>query len=280
MIREGDGGRHRVFAVVPDYGVVELGHFRIRADAEAAEEKAVAIEQAGGECAAVFADKWITEFPRPSAGSNRVMSYNIRRFARDFGERQLGEVTPREARAWTQAFPSSATFARALYEDAISIGLVTDNPFRGVRIPSSKRNDLHLPSQADLDAMIAATPGPIGDIIGLAAYTGLRLGELLGLAGKDVGERTIRIERQRHADSTYALPKWGVVREIALLPRPARTWPRASQCSGSRARPFGNPGAGCASPSAIPNSPSTGCAIGTRPGCSTRVPPPRTWQYS
>lgn len=217
MIRDGDRGRIRVFAVVEGYGTIELGSFRSQSDAEAAEEKAAAIERAGGESAAVFADRWVSEFPRPSASSNKVMSYGIRHFARDFGERPLDEVTPREARAWALEHPGSANYARALYEDAISVGLAQDNPFRGIRLRGRTRRDLHLPTEAELLALIEATPPPMADIIGLAAYTGLRLGELLGLSDEDIGERNIRVERQRLPNGDYSPPKWGIVRMVALV---------------------------------------------------------------
>jgi integrase len=121
MIRDGHAGRLRVMAVVDGYGVVELGGLRTREEAEAAEEQALRIEAAGPDCAAVFADRWLEEFPRQSPRSNKQMAYMIRSFVREFGHLDLGDVSPRAARGWAVRERSAARFARTLYEEILEL---------------------------------------------------------------------------------------------------------------------------------------------------------------
>lgn len=178
------------------------------------------IEGAGTESIAVFADRWLVEFPRPSARSNEVMAYQIRAFVREFGHRSLDEITPREARSWAVRQPNAARRARTLYEDALSIGLADSNPFQGLRL-HRKGSESAVPSEEEVATLILATPHPYRNAVGLAAYTGLRLGELLGIRPDDLSEdrRQLLVERQRVGEGRYTPPKNGHARTIAVLPQ-------------------------------------------------------------
>lgn len=203
MIRDGHGGRFRVLAVV-EGRAIELGSVRTSEEAEAAEKQARAIEAAGPECLAMFADRWVEEFPRQNPRSNTQMAYMIRPFAR----------------AWANRNRNAARYARTLYEDAISIGLAERNPFQGVRL-AYRHGQVRVPSEQEVAALIAHLDSPYSEAVGFAAYTGLRKGELLGLRGTDVREdgHLLRVERQLAADGAVCDLKNHHYREAAVLPQ-------------------------------------------------------------
>jgi hypothetical protein len=113
---------------------------------EALEAEAAAIRQRrrpGRTTVAGFAGRWKRDYKRPRASTNRTNAVMISTFVEEFGTRRLSSIDRLEARAWAQANPSRARTVRAMFNDAIDAGLVTQNPFARLGIePSRGRRDL------------------------------------------------------------------------------------------------------------------------------------------
>jgi integrase len=173
----------------------------------------------------VFADRWLEEFPRQSPRSNKQMAYMIRSFVREFGHLDLGDVSPRAARGWAVRERSAARFARTLYEDAISIGLVDANPFQGIRL--ARTHQVRVPTTEEIVTLMEHLVSPCSEAAGFAAYTGLRVGEILELRGGDVrGDGSLlRIERQLANDGSITDLKNTHARTVAILPQARRYLP-------------------------------------------------------
>jgi integrase len=181
------------------------------------------------ETCASFADRWLEEWPRPSAATRRLYSAAAHRFAEHFGPTLLSEVERLSARVWALSVPRSVSrVIGTLYEDARNVGLVEANPFANLRLPASERRaEIEPPTMADYRALLDACPVLGGyalefrAMIQFAAWTGVRQGELFGLQWPDVGEERIQVARSRKLDGTLGPPKNGRAREI-MLPPPAR----------------------------------------------------------
>jgi integrase len=111
--------------------------------------------------------------------------------------------------------------------------LVDTNPFTNLRLPESRgRKDLIVPTEAEVDAMIVAAAKKwreygrqvYGPMLEIAAYTGVRPGELYALRFTDVDwtRNTLMVERQYNTRTGgLSAPKNGQARTLALHPRAA-----------------------------------------------------------
>jgi integrase len=121
-----------------------------------------------------------------------------------------------------------ATFRRAL-ADAVRDGRVGRNAAADARPPYVPHRPVGYMSAPDVRRLLDATrDDPLGPIFALAASTGLRLGELLGLAWSDVdfvaGTLTVRrsLARGREERWELAQPKTATSRRTIPLPSIAR----------------------------------------------------------
>jgi integrase len=121
-----------------------------------------------------------------------------------------------------------ATLRRAL-ADAVRDGRVGRNAAADARPPYVPNRPVGYLSAPDVRRLLDATrDDPLGPIYALAASTGLRLGELLGLAWPDVdfkaGTLTVRRSLARAGDGGWALaqPKTSTSRRTIPLPSISR----------------------------------------------------------
>jgi integrase len=181
------------------------------------------------ETCASFAERWLSEWPRPGSSTQRQYRDAARRFAEQFGSTPLGELERVSARSWALSVPRyiSRTI-RTMYEDARNVGLVEQNPFANLRLPALERTEqVVAPTLEEYRRILDSCPalggyGPeMRAMVQFAAWSGVRAGELQALRWDDLGESTIRIRRARKRDGTEGKPKNGRERRIAYLP-PAR----------------------------------------------------------
>ncbi len=181
------------------------------------------------ETCASFADRWLEEWPRPSAGTRRTYAA-ARRFAAEFASTPLGDVERLSARAWALSVPRGVSrVVGIMYEDARNVGLVEHNPFANLRLPATERSEkIVAPTMEEYRALLEACTvlagygGEFRALIQFAAWTGMRSGEIQALRWEDVGAETIRVRRSRRRDGSVGSPKNGQGRTISLLP-PAQT---------------------------------------------------------
>jgi integrase len=175
-------------------------------------------------CAA-WADRWVREFPRPTAATRRQYEWAARMFAAHFADRPLACVSRLDARTWALTRPRKvAPILGTMYEDARNMGVLEHNPFRSLRLPSPERKRaLNVPTISDLDRLAAActTLGAYGDefaaTIRFAAWTAVRQGELFALRWSDVHGDELTVQRAQRQDGTCGAPKNGLDRTVVLL---------------------------------------------------------------
>jgi integrase len=166
------------------------------------------------------ANHWLA--PHPGTWAPRTLATN-----KDIVDRRLKalhklpisavtyEVVTRTLSGWTNDGLAHGTRKRsyavlkAVLADAERRDLISRNPCHKVKWkdetpPPEAR--LHIPSPTDVERLIVATPAPWALLVELAAYSGLRAGELAGLQVRHLNTtaRTVRVE-QTVADLDGAL---------------------------------------------------------------------------
>lgn len=227
------------------------------------EEKKVRTRSGAGESVGAFAARWMRDYPvgpdgKPRAESTRIHNAErVKAFARDFGERRMGDVSHREARAWVMGGPVPNEIAkvakgwvgaatrdgvvvavphlgnypavRAMYNDAHRDRLVHENPFANLRVPQSRgRKGILMLTEEELGKLIDTAHrvhGPYGPMFGalvaVAAWTGVRPGELFAIRWGDVdfdrGELRVR-EQFNSKTGKYGPTKNSFPRTVVLTP--------------------------------------------------------------
>ena len=187
-----------------------------------------------------FAQRWLREWPRKSAATRRLYADAAKRFADQFGDRDLADVKRVEARFWALTIPRNySKIIGTMYADAHDVGLVQHNPFANLRLPATeKTEEIAPPTQDEYRALLAACMvlGPYAEefraLIQLTAWTGIRASEVMALRAEDFEDRYLNVRRARKDDGTYGLPKNGKERRIAL-PLEARVQDRLVTWEGS-----------------------------------------------
>lgn len=225
--------RGRTYGVVVyDRGRREwVGTFRTKELAREAEAQALLDRRQQGDRITVqnFAKTWLERYPRQKRSTEIHYAQEIRRFAQDFAGWPLRDLRRPALRAWALEHSGSAKVARTMLGDAFRDGLIRENPLSGLRLPESRgRRDLEPPTEEDV-LRLAETAVHVHGQYGarfyapmllMAAYTGLRPGELFALRHDDVDERTgtIRVDRQFSPKANeFTLPKNGRRRKAPLL---------------------------------------------------------------
>lgn len=220
---------------------VHCGTFDTRREAKEAEAKA-RLERRGAARTTVagFVERWLRDFKRPRASTNRTNRYAVERFNSEFGRRRLAAIDRLEARAWAQKHRSAARAVRAMYADAIDAGLVRENPFANLRLEQSRgRRDLTVLTAVEVEELADTALEVHGEEYGaefraqvlFAAYVGLRPAELFVLerADLDFEGHEVRIRQSLGSTGEITLPKNGKPRTVVLPPPAAdavRSFPR------------------------------------------------------
>ena len=156
------------------------------------------------------------------------------------GSLKLSALAPRDVERMTAGMverglaPRTAvgcrTTLRKALQDAVRDGLVHRNVAALARPPRIPGREVEYLKRDELRRLLDACAGePLGPLVALAATTGLRQGELLGLAWSDVDLEgamlTVRRSLARAWDGGYALaePKTTRSRRTIHLPEPAVT---------------------------------------------------------
>lgn len=217
-----------------------IGTYTTRREARQAEREELSRARASrDESAGSFAARWVEDFPRARASTNRQNGYAVKPFAAEFKTVVMADVTRQRAREWAQKHRSNVSAVRAMFQDALDEGVVTENPFVNLRLPQSPgRKDLEVISEerlhelADSALTSLSVYGPtFRACILFSAYVGLRPGELFMLKWADVdfaaGE--VRVRTSLGTTGEVTLPKNGKPRTV-ILPPPAaealRSMPR------------------------------------------------------
>ena len=207
-----------------------LGTFDTRKQAAAAEaEFRLRTRPTGRETCDQFADRWVQDYPRPRATTNRHNAERVKLFARDFAGVRLADVDRPAARAWALKHPHHLPAVRAMFGDAMRDGLIDINPFSQLRLPQSRgRKDIVALTELELHELAAfALDSRMGlDTYGVeyramilfAGYVGCRPGELFALRRTDIQGDVVSIERAVSSDGEVGPTKNGRPRLVAVPP--------------------------------------------------------------
>lgn len=143
--------------------------------------------------------EWSERFPRPAASTNDNNASQAKHFGTFFAGRELESITHEEFYRYGQVHPGAARYARTMLGDYAEAKLIEENVAEGVKIPRRPTKKVIVPtveevkkladtawrlkgqSRANYAGLVA-----VGPMIHVAAYTGLREGELRALATPDL----------------------------------------------------------------------------------------------
>jgi integrase len=149
-----------------------------------------------------------------------------RQFLPVFGERRLEDITTRDIERWRAGLTSSArtknkllTQLHGIFKRARKAYGLQRNPATDVeKLREPRYTDLEVFSPEEVHALVRAAGSEQDAAIYLtAAFTGLRMGELLALRWRDVdfAGRVVRV-RASYSDGALTTPKSGKVRSVPL----------------------------------------------------------------
>ena len=132
------------------------------------------------------------------------------------GDKKLTDITPTDVQLWVDSLsdkelsPSSINktyrYFRNCLNNAVAKDIIDRSPCRGVIVPRpSQQSELDILSLDELRQVLDAAEEPERTLLSVLAYSGLRLGEGLGLRWRDIDFENfcIRVER------TYGQYGWG-----------------------------------------------------------------------
>jgi integrase len=143
-----------------------------------------------------------------------------------FGERRIEDITARDIERWRASLTSSArtknkllTQLNGIFKRARKVYGLPRNPASDVeKLREPRYTDLEVFSPEEVWALVRSAASEQDAAIFLtAAFTGLRMGELLALRWRDVdfAGRVVRV-RASYSDGALTTPKSGKVRSVPL----------------------------------------------------------------
>ena len=206
-----------------------VGTYATLREARAAERAAAARPaRAGATDAGAFAARWVDDYPRSAAATQRTHRYALRKFIEDFTGTPLDAIDRPTARGWAMKVPpNNARIVRAMFTDAINDGLHPGpNPFANLRLEQPRgRKDLIALTEPQVHELASCALGAHGAfgpsfraVILFAAYVGLRPGELCALECGDIRGDEVMIRRSLDGTGAIKATKNGKERVVILPP--------------------------------------------------------------
>lgn len=231
--RDGRKGRRLQKTMDPGTTLREAKAFKRKMESE--KDRRPAMRQA--ETVDSFAARWMDDFghtaTRTQETTRKFNTERVKKLAVDFAGRELGSITREEAYQWARENPRRRSAVTAMFNDAESVGLVDSNPFSNLRLPKSKGRSgdrLKVITPAELERLFQICVNKYGDyanvfgnMVRMAAWTGMRPGELYALEWRDIDleRKEIHVVRswQSKTGQMRDETKTGGHRRIALLPQ-------------------------------------------------------------
>jgi integrase len=207
---------------------VWVGTFRTLKEARQAEREALTEGRpTRDETVADFVARWLRDFPRPRASTNRHNAYMLKHFVAELGTVKMADISRRRAREWALRHRASVPVVRAMFNDALDEEVVKTNPFANLRLDQRRgRRDLVVLTEAEVHALAEASLQLFGAYgptfracVLFAAYVGLRPAELFVLEWTDLVGDEVHISRSLGATGDVTPPKNGQARRVVLPPQ-------------------------------------------------------------
>lgn len=209
-----------------------VGSFDLKRDAEKAHQKAMG-KSTSSVTVKEFAERWTIDYPRPAASTNTHNRERVKRFAEAHGKKRMAQIDRRTARAWVLEHPSELSSLRAMFSDAAADDLIEVNPFKGLGLKQRKaRRDLKPEwlTADDIQELCATallvhepvTAQLAKSMILVAAYTGIRPGELFALDVGDVRHGELVISKAVQSTTREIGPPKNGKPRVVVLPEVAQ----------------------------------------------------------
>ncbi len=180
-------------------------------------------------------DRWLEDIAKPRVKASTYRSYHMltKLYIKPaLGSKALLKLTPADLQALYGALSARGLSAntigrvhgvlRSSLRYALDTGLVYRNVSQAARPPSVRRNEMHALDREQARALLSTAKGSRYEaLLALALSTGMRQGELLGLAWNavDLEASSLRVVRQLGTDGTFSSPKsHNSARTIVLNP--------------------------------------------------------------
>ena len=165
---------------------------------------------------AELADRWLEASPHLSPGTLATYRRDLERYVLPrFGHRKADSLKADMVQSWLteelDTYASSSVHRhyrtlRSMYGWALRAGLVRTNPCLAVNPPRVERHDVDVFSVEQVEAIAAAITPRYRALVLVAAYGGLRLGEVTGLRRRDVDRASVmvvgQVQRQQRTTQT------------------------------------------------------------------------------
>lgn len=148
-----------------------------------------------------------------------------------FENEHISDIKPRDVQSWvnelssTRLAPASVARCyrclRACLKQAESWGDIDKCPCRSISLPRSDRKELDFLQPEEVGQLLQATSEPERTLFAMLAFSGLRLGEALGLSWKHVNfkDNTLIVERAWSAYGGFQEPKTQTSRRaVPIMP--------------------------------------------------------------
>jgi integrase len=111
-----------------------------------------------------------------------------------------------------------------VFSSAVESDLIARSPCRGIHLPRADQTEMRFPDQDEVSALIDAVDPHYAALLGTAAYTGARFGELAGLhvSRLDLLRGTLTVAQQLsevNGEISIRAPKTAASRRQIALPR-------------------------------------------------------------
>lgn len=184
----------------------------------------------------------------PSKRGARWETIRLERFQRDpIARKRLGDLEPKDFAAWRdmrlrEVAPGSVRREMVLMSSVFTVarkewGLLSENPMRDVRKPSSPPARDRLPTNDEIERMAHVAGDDLSKQIGRAFHaflfaceTGMRAGEIVGLTWDrvDLGNRVVRLTETKNGTARDVPLSKEAVRLLRVLPERDRAFDLSS----------------------------------------------------
>ncbi len=151
-----------------------------------------------------------------------------------FEDRPLGSVSRTDVQAFVAELQSKGLapstirqcylLVRGVFSSAVESDLIARSPCRGIHLPQADQTEMRFLDQDEISALIDAVDPHYAALVGTAAYTGARFGELAGLhvSRLDLLRGTLTVAQQLsevNGEISIRAPKTAASRRQIALPR-------------------------------------------------------------
>jgi len=180
-----------------------------------------------------YAERWMADRPDLSNRTREKYAGLLKvHILPAFGHREMGSIEPVAVRGWwaklAQTHPSTAANAyrllNTIYRTAAADGQVTRNPCQVQGGGAEHADERPVATVAEVGALADAMPARLRAAVLLAAWCGLRRGEILALRRRDLGvlQRTVDVRQAAEylSDGTvgFKSPKTAAGRRKVAIP--------------------------------------------------------------